>query len=56
MVTVSKQFGITGPVPFIDVDVSADNRLYLDPRAVRLINTSLPFADEAVRCADTFLS
>lgn len=56
MVSITKKYGITGPVPFIDVDVAADNRLYLDPRAVRLIKSPQPFADEAVRCADTFLS
>lgn len=55
MASVTHHYGINRPVPFIDIDVDADNRLYLDPRAVRLMTRPQPFADEAVRCADTFL-
>jgi hypothetical protein len=56
MVSISRYFGIRGAVPFIDVEVDADNRLYLDPRAVRLMKHPQPFADEAMLCADTFLA
>lgn len=52
---ITDYYGIKGPVPFHDVDVSRDNRLYVDPHAVRLRRSPQPFADEAVRCADTFL-
>lgn len=55
MASVSNHYGINRPVPFINIDVDADNRLYLDPRAVRLLKHPQPFADDAVRCADTFL-
>ncbi|WP_298944581.1 hypothetical protein [uncultured Microbacterium sp.] len=56
MANITIHYGITGPVPFIDVDVAADNRLYVDPRAIRLRRSPQPFADEAVRCSDTFLT
>lgn len=55
MASVTNHYGINRPVPFIDIDVDADNRLYVDPRAARLMKHPQPFADEAVRCADTFL-
>lgn len=28
MPTITEYYGISGPVPFIDVDVAADNRLF----------------------------
>ncbi|MEI5585411.1 MULTISPECIES: hypothetical protein [unclassified Agromyces] len=56
MASIKNHFGITGAVPFIDVDVDADNRLYIDPRAVRLRRSPQRYADQAVRCADTFLT
>ncbi|WP_300591639.1 hypothetical protein [Microbacterium sp.] len=55
MVSITEFYSIAGPVPFINVQVDADNRLYLDPRAVRLMEHPQPFAADAVRCADTFL-
>lgn len=55
MASVTDHYGINRPVPFININVDADNRLYLDPRAVRLTKYPQPFADDAVRCADTFL-
>jgi hypothetical protein len=55
MVSITEFYSIRGAVPFINVEVDADNRLYLDPRAVRLMKHPQPFAGEAVRCADTFL-
>lgn len=56
MPSITKNYGIKGPVPFHDVDVTSDNRLYVDPHAVRLRRDPQPFADEAIDCADTFLS
>lgn len=55
MPQVTDYYGISGPVPFMNIDVSADNRLYLDPRAIRLRSGTSSFAAEAVHCADTFL-
>lgn len=56
MTRVSEHYGITGPVPFVDVEVDADNRLFLDPHAIRLASGPQPFQLEAVRCLDSFFS
>jgi hypothetical protein len=32
---ITDHYGISGPVPFIDVHVERDNRLFLDPSAIR---------------------
>lgn len=53
---ITDYYGIAGPVPFHNVDVSCDNRLYVDPHAVRLRRSPQPFAEDAIECADTFLS
>lgn len=54
MPTITQYYGISGPVPFIDVEVTADNRLYIDPHAIRLRKSGQPFADHALLCLDTF--
>lgn len=54
MPTVSEHYKIHGPTPFVDVEILNDNRLYVDPHAIRLAKSPQPFADEAVDCADTF--
>jgi hypothetical protein len=54
MPTITTHYGIPDPVPFVDVEVAADNRLYVDPHAIRLRKTPLPFADRALECVDTF--
>jgi hypothetical protein len=54
MATVTTYFGITGPVPFVDVEVTADNCLYVDPHAIRLRKAPHPFAGQALKCVDTF--
>ena len=54
MPTIAEYYGIPEPVPFINVEVTADNRLYVDPHAIRLQETRHPFAHQAVRCLDTF--
>lgn len=56
MPSVSDYYGISGPVPFVDVEVLADNRLFLDPHAIRLSKAPEPFATDAVDCADSFLN
>lgn len=53
--TISKHYGISGSLPFVDVDIEADNLLFLDPHAIRLARGPQPFARDAIDCADTFL-
>lgn len=53
---ITDYYGIKDPVPFANIDVSSDNRLFLDPHAVRLTGTPLPFAPNAIECVDTFLA
>lgn len=54
MPTITSHYGISGPVPFVDVDVLADNRLYVDPHVIRLHRSPQAFATHAIRCLDTF--
>jgi hypothetical protein len=56
MPNVTEHYQITEPVPFADVNVSADNLLFLDPHAVRLSAAPEPFVADAIRCMDTFLT
>jgi hypothetical protein len=51
---LSNYYKIKGPLPFIDVDLDDDNRLYVDPHVIRLMGSPLPFATNAVNCLDTF--
>lgn len=53
--TISDYYGISGPMPFVDVEITADNRLYVDPHAIRLSKNPKPFVAEAIECTDTFL-
>ncbi|WP_308799546.1 hypothetical protein [Agromyces silvae] len=55
MPAITDYYGISGAVPFVDVEITADNRLYVDPHAIRLSKGPQPFAAEAVECSDTFL-
>ncbi|HEY5815435.1 MAG TPA: hypothetical protein VIS95_03740 [Solirubrobacterales bacterium] len=54
MPSVSQHYGLTGPLEFLDVDVVDDNRLYVDPHAVRLERGPSPFAAQATKCLTTF--
>lgn len=54
MPTITNYYGIPGPVPFEDVEVTADNRLYVDPRAIRLCKSGQAIVDQALLCLDTF--
>ena len=54
MATITAHYKITDPVPFHDIDVHRDNRLYVDPHAIRLSTGPQPFVRNAVRCLDTF--
>jgi hypothetical protein len=54
-VTVSQHFGITGNVPFVDVNVHGDTLLFMDPHAIRLhARNNDRFADSAVSHLDSF--
>lgn len=52
MARITQYYNITAPVPFLDVDVQSDNRMFLDPHSVRL--QQQPFAVEATHAIDTF--
>lgn len=52
--TVSRYFGLSGPLEFLDVDVATDNRLFIDPHAVRIERGPSPFARRARGCITTF--
>ncbi|MFC9437889.1 hypothetical protein [Nocardia sp. NPDC057030] len=54
MPRVTEYYGIAGPVPFEDVKIETDNRIYIDPHAVRLSRDPQPFADQATHCLDSF--
>ncbi|MGV9616269.1 hypothetical protein [Nocardia xishanensis] len=54
MPRITEFYGISRPVPFADVKVEIDNRLFIDPHAVRLSGSPQPFADHAIHCMDSF--
>lgn len=54
MAPVTIHYGISGPVPFLDVDISIDNRMFLDPHAIRLRHGVDLFAAAANQCTVTF--
>ncbi|MBO9051767.1 hypothetical protein [Curtobacterium flaccumfaciens] len=54
MNTISKHYGLSGALPFVDVDLDDDNRLYVDPHAIRLSASPQPYARKAVECMDGF--
>lgn len=51
---VTDYYGIPKPVPFLDVDVTKDKPMFVDPRAIRLSRQPQPFAGQAVNCMETF--
>lgn len=51
---VTTYYGITGPVPFLDVDVDDDNRLFVDPFKIRMGHGPTTFANSAVACMSSF--
>lgn len=56
MLRISTYYGIPGPVPFLDVDVTGDNLLFLDPHAIRISGDPEPYAQMAAKDMDTFFS
>ncbi|NKS04715.1 hypothetical protein GS528_28105 [Rhodococcus hoagii] len=54
MAPITVHYGITGPVPFLDVDTTVDNKWFVDPHAIRLHGDVDPFAEKANKCTETF--
>lgn len=54
MASITNHYGITSPVPFEDLDVARDNRIFVDPHAIRLSKGPAPFVTDAVAALDTF--
>lgn len=55
MTRITTHYGIAQPVPFLDVDIEVDNRLFLDPHAIRLQRAPDPFVSEANHATETFI-
>lgn len=54
MAKVTEHYKISGPVDFINVNVTKDSRLFIDPRALRLEHGPKPFLAQANKCTTTF--
>jgi hypothetical protein len=54
MPILSRYYGLSGPLEFLDVDVANDNRLFLDPHAIRIERGPAPFSSQAKKCITTF--
>lgn len=55
MAPVTTHYGIPDPVPFLDVDIAIDNRMFVDPHAIRLHGDSDPFAKQANERTQSYL-
>jgi hypothetical protein len=55
MASITDHFGITGDVPFVDVDLTTDTKQYVDPHRIRLRGIPTKTSAEALKCLDTFL-
>lgn len=54
MRTVTQYYGITGDVPFLDVNVDNDNRLFVDPFKIRMGLGPTTFVNAANNCTASF--
>ena len=54
MAHITTHYDIAGPVPFLDVDVSVDNRIFLDPHAIRLQQSPEPYVSMANEATESF--
>lgn len=55
MTKLSKILGLHGPLPFVDIDVSTDNRYFVDPCRIRLSKNLDPWRERALNAIDSFL-
>lgn len=56
MTTVTQHYGITGNVPFLDVDVYDDNLLFVDPFKIRMGLGPTRFTNAANACTSSFFN
>jgi hypothetical protein len=56
MPQLSKYYGIKPPFEFLNVDIADDNRLFLDPHALRIEKGPSPFGREARERMDSFFN
>jgi hypothetical protein len=54
MATISNHYGLSGSLEFLDIELTTDNFLFLDPHAVRVERGPSPFAAQAKRCLTSF--
>lgn len=54
MARITEHYKIQTSVPFLDVDVASDNRMFLDPHSIRLQSNPQPFVGRAKFAIDTF--
>ncbi|WP_329406010.1 hypothetical protein OG563_30565 [Nocardia vinacea] len=54
MPSICEYYRIMRPVPFVDVELTVDNLLFVDPHVIRLATGPQPFEDMAEYCMDTF--
>lgn len=54
MATITDHYGIDGKVEFLNIDVSSDNIMFVDPHAIRLQSGPAPFLAQANRATETF--
>ncbi|ROR55062.1 hypothetical protein EDD41_2313 [Luteococcus japonicus] len=53
---ITEYYGIEGEVPFLDVRIDRDNKLFIDPFVVRHAVAPSPHAESARTCLDTFFA
>lgn len=56
MSPISRHYRITKTTPFLDVDIDTDNRMFIDPCAIRLDRTPSRFTTAANLCTETFFA
>lgn len=56
MPTISQHYKLKQPFEFLNVDIDNDNRLFLDPHAIRLEKGPSPFGRKARESMDSFFS
>ena len=54
MRSITAHYGIVGTVPFLDIDVRVDNKMFVDPHAIRLQDPHAPYVAQANHATETF--